>query len=90
MAMAGGYWLARSEPLSRIELAVEHCKSCGMDREWVEQTVTDIRLSGQSREEAIKAWEKTFEQNPDDLEEAQTLCRPCVEAVVVAALGNTP
>ena len=53
--MAGGYWLASSEPLTPIELAVEHCRECGMDREWVEQTVENIRASGQTSEEAIRA-----------------------------------
>ena len=85
--MAGGYWLASIEPLSPIELAVEHCRECGMDRAWVEQTVTDIRVSGQTREEAIAAWEATYD-DADALSEARELCSGCVEAVVKAALGE--
>ena len=83
VAMVGGYWLASSEPLSPTELAVEHCRECGMDRAWVEQTVEDIRVSGQTREEAIVAWHRTYD-DPDALAEARELCSGCVEAVVVA------
>ena len=81
--MAVGYWLASSEQLSPIELAVEHCRECGMDREWVEQTVADIRVSGQTREEAIAAWQRTYD-DADELAEARELCSGCVEAVVAA------
>ena len=85
--MAGGYWLASSEPVTPIELAVEHCRECGMDREWVEQTVEDIRTSGRSREAAIAAWEQTYD-DPVDLAEARETCLGCVEAVVGAAHGE--
>ena len=50
-------------------------------------TIADIRLSGQSREEAIAAWEATYD-DPDALAEARAVCLTCVEAVVTAALAD--
>ena len=85
--MVGGYRLASTEPLTPIELAVEHCRECGMDKAWVTQTISDIRSSGQSREEAIAAWQRTYD-DAGALAEARELCSGCVEAVVRVAMGN--
>ena len=87
VVVAIGFRLAARKPLSPTELAIEHCRECGMDREWVEQTVSDIQLSGQTREQAIEAWERTYD-DPDALAEARVVCLPCVEAVVNAAGGR--
>ena len=80
-------WVQSPGTLSPVELAVAECEDCGMDRDWVLQTVEGIRVSGQTREQAIDAWEATCRQNnPEDLEEARGNCLPCVEAIVTAAL----
>lgn len=80
-------WSRLNVNRSKLDVAILVCDGCNMGREWVTQTIEDIRASGQTREQAIDSWEETYRvNNPEDLEEAREICLGCVEAICDVAI----
>lgn len=85
-----GRWAKDARPgESARQRAYRACEGCGLASEGIDRLVEDVRLSGASRETAVRLWEETYD-DPAKLEEARELCGGCVKAVVDATAQETP
>ena len=74
-------WMTPRE--SPVDRATRLCEPCGLDGKEVIWLIVGIRTSHLSPREAIKHWEDLA--GTDGLDEAWTMCGPCVNAIVDAA-----
>jgi hypothetical protein len=83
-------WLILARPWeSPAERADRLCGECGLTDDRTDQLIEDVRLSGASRETAVRLWEATY-ADPAILEQARDLCGGCVKAVVDVTRQETP
>ncbi len=67
-----------------MERAHRICGACSLSREAVDGLIDTTSHSRLTRQELVKLWEQTY-ADPDELEDARSLCQPCVNAILAVA-----